>query len=306
MRSRDLVLLLAVTAAWGINFTVVDIALHQIPPLLFVAVRFVLVAFPAILFVPPPGVGWRWLVIIGLLLGVGDFGLLFIGLNLGMPAGLSSLIMQSQAVFALPLAMLLLRERPTVRGVAGLTVAVLGILVMAVGRRTGVPVGAFLIVIAAAVSWGAANVCTRMAQPSDGLRLMVWVSLVPPLPLAVMSVLIEGPGAVQRSIATLDWGVAAAVVYVVGIATFFGFGVWQNLLRRHPVSQVAPFSLLVPVFGIAAAWVMLGERPSPAEWAGIVLVLIGLAGLSLPARTRPDPPDPGVSPAGRSSPASPG
>ena len=228
-----------------------------------------------------PAVPVRLVLLVGLFLGVGQFGLLFVGMDLGMPAGLASLVLQCQAIFTLFFAVALLGERPTGRQLVGGAVAFAGIGAVAAGRAQGVPLVAHMLVLGAAASWGASNVATRLARPPDALALVVWASLVPPLPLLGMSLAFEGPAAIATAVS--DFGVegALALAYLVVLATLFGFGTWTTLLRLHPAGVVAPFSLLVPLFGMSSAWLVLGERPNAWELAGACVVLTGLVLINL-------------------------
>ena len=271
MPRRHVLLASAIAVVWGVNFVVIDVGLDDFPPLLFVALRFTLVAFPAVLFVRRPDVELRWLLGVGSFMCLGQFALLFVAMDQGMPAGLASLVLQAQVLFTIVLAVVFLGERPRPLQIAGAVVALAGIAVIAVGRGGNVPVGALALSIGAAASWGVGNICTRKAQASDALALLVWASLIPPVPLAALSL---GLGEGAPSIAA---GGIFAVLYVVVGATFFGFGSWAWLMRRHPASRVVPFALLVPPVGIASAWVTLGEEPSAAELIGAGVVLAGLA-----------------------------
>jgi O-acetylserine/cysteine efflux transporter len=218
----------------------------------------------------------RLVILIGFFLGVGQFGLLFVGMDLGVPAGLASLVLQCQAMFTLGLAALILRERPTALQVAGCAVAFAGIALIATGRAASVSLAGLALCIAAAASWGASNVTTRIARPPDALALLVWASLVPPLPLLGLSLAFEGPDEIAGAVGGIGPQGVFAVLYVVVLATLFGFGTWTSLLRRHPAGVVAPFSLLVPVFGLLSAALLLGEQPNAAELAGAAVVLAGL------------------------------
>jgi O-acetylserine/cysteine efflux transporter len=271
MPVRHVLLAVAIAVVWGINFVVIHVGLADFPPLLFVALRFTLVAFPAVLFVRRPDVELRWLVGVGLFLCMGQFALLFVAMDQGLPAGLASLVLQAQVLFTIALAVVFLGERPRPLQVAGALVALAGILVIALGRGGSVPLGALALSIAAAASWGLGNVCTRRAQASDALGLLVWASLIPPLPLAALSLAL-GEGAPSIGV-----GGVLAVLYVVVGSTFFGFGAWAWLMRRHQASRVVPFALLVPPVGIASAWVALGEQPNATELTGAGIVLLGLA-----------------------------
>ncbi|MEV8031933.1 EamA family transporter [Streptomyces sp. NPDC086182] len=284
MRPTHISLAVLVTAVWGVNFTVIEVGLDHFPPLLFSALRFLVAALPAVFFVGRPKVAWKWIVAVGLALGVAKFGLLFIGMDAGMPAGLSSLVIQIQAVFTAILAFVFLGERPTRVRLAGMAVALCGVGLAAVDEGTTGPLGAFALVITAAACWGLSNVLTRKASPPDPLNFMVWVSTVPVLPLLGLSLLTEGPSRDLDALRALDWQGAAVVGYVAWVTTVFGFGAWGWLLHRHPASTVAPFSLLVPVFGMSSAALFLHESISPLRWAAAALLVGGVALTSLTPR----------------------
>ncbi|GIE75949.1 membrane protein [Actinoplanes philippinensis] len=283
MRARDLALAVAVAAVWGFNFVVIHVGLDAFPPLLFSALRFALAAFPALLLVGRPQVPWRWVIAVALILAVTKFSLLFIGMAAGMPAGLSSLVLQSQAVFTMLFAVLLLRERPRPVQVAGLAVAVAGVVLVA--ARTTAPLPAFLLVVGAAAAWGLSNVATRKASPPDTLRFMVWVSAVATGPLVLLTLIVDGPAADLAALRAIDTPAVLSLLYIALISTLAGFAAWGFLLRRYGAATVAPFSMLVPFFGIASAALFLGEPVHPIEVAGGVLVVGGvLLGL---VRARP-------------------
>lgn len=284
MRPSHLALAVLVAAVWGVNFTVIEVGLDHFPPLLFSALRFLVAALPAVFFVGRPKVAWKWIVAVGLALGVAKFGLVFVGMDAGMPAGLSSLVLQIQAVFTAVIAWAALGERPTGLRVTGMLIALAGIGVAAVDEGASGPLGAFALVVAAAACWGVSNVLTRKAAPPDALNFMVWVSTVPVLPLLGLSLLTEGPSRDLAALRALDWAGAGTVVFVAWVATVFGFGTWGWLLRRHPASTVAPFSLLVPVLGVSSAAVFLGESVSPLRWCAAALLVGGVALTSVPAR----------------------
>lgn len=285
MKPRDLALAVAVAAAWGFNFVVIDVGLDRLPPLLFSALRFGLAAFPAVLIVGRPRVAWRWVLAVGVVLGVVKFSLLFAGMDAGMPAGLSSLVLQAQAIFTLGFAVLLLRERPGRRQLVGVGLAALGIALVAWRIGPGRPAGAFALVIGAAVAWGLSNVAMRRASPPDMLRFMVWISAVAAPVLAVLSLLVEGPAADLAALRAFDLTTAAALGYVTGVSTLLGFGAWGALIRRYGASTVAPFSMLVPFFGMASAALLLDEAIHPSDVLGGALVIGGvLLGAVRPSR----------------------
>ncbi|MDF0372195.1 MULTISPECIES: EamA family transporter [Streptomyces] len=286
MRPLHIALAVLVAAVWGVNFVVIELGLAHFPPLLFSALRFLVAALPAVFLVGRPTVAWKWIVGVGLSLGVAKFGLLFVGMDQGMPAGLSSLVLQVQAVFTALFAALFLSERPGGRRVLGMGIALAGIGVAAVDEGAGGPVLAFVLVVLAAACWGVSNVLTRKAAPRDSLNFMVWVSTVPVLPLLGLSLLFEGWDRDVEALAALDRTGAGTVVYVAWISTVLGFAAWGFLLRHHPASSVAPFTLLVPVFGMSSAALLLDEEVGPLRWCAAALLVGGVALTSL-ARRRP-------------------
>ena len=277
MPRRHALLALVVAGCWAVNFVVIDIGLESFPPLLFAALRFGLIAVPAIFFVPRPDVRWPVVVAVGLFICVGQFGLLFVAMNTGLPAGLASVIAPLQPVFTIPLAALALGERPNPRQVVGVVLAVAGIGAIAAGRAHGVPLQAVALGLASAASWGCGNVVTRAAGTKRPLSLLVWSSVVAPVPLLGLSLIFEGSARWQSAAASIDVSGVAALGYVVIVSTFFGYGIWYALMSRHPASTVAPFTLFVPVVGIFTAWLVRGEHPSWGELLGSLIVLVGLA-----------------------------
>jgi O-acetylserine/cysteine efflux transporter len=274
MKPRDVALAVLVMAIWGVNFVVIETGLRHFPPLLFNALRFTVATFPAVFFAGRPQVPWRWIVAVGLILGVTKFSLLFGGMAAGMPAGLSSLVLQSQAVFTVIFAVLLLRERPRLVQVAGLAVALAGIIVVAVGM--GANLGAFVLIVGAGAAWGLSNIATRRASPPDTLRFMIWVSVVASGPLILLSLLVDGPAADLAALRAIDLEAVWALLYVALISTLAGFAGWGFLLRRYGASTVAPFSLLVPFFGVASAALVLDERIDAVDVVGGALVIGGI------------------------------
>lgn len=285
MSPRDIALAVAVATVWGVNFVVIEVGLEGEPPLLLSALRFGLAGL-AVFVLGPPRVPIRYVVAVGIILCVGKFSLLFVGMDRGMPAGLSSLVLQSQVVFTVLFAVLLLGERPRPVQLVGIAIACFGIVLIATDTGLTSPLGAFLLVIAAGVCWGLSNVVTRHARPPDMLRFMVWASAVAFVPLLVLSALLEGAENDLIAVRHLGWTGAGAVGYLAVAATLFGFGVWGSLLRRYDASTVAPFSLLVPVVGMAAAWLLRGETISWQQAAAAALILAGMAATAKPARAQ--------------------
>ncbi len=278
MTRRHVALAVAVAVVWGLNFVVIDEGLKVFPPLLFVALRFAIVVFPAVFFVGRPGVPWRYVAGVGAFSGALQFGLLFLSLSVGMPPGLASLVVQLQVVFTIALATAALGERPRRRQLAGALVAICGVALIALTRTSvAVPLEALLLCVAGSASWGIGNVLTRVARPPRALSFLVWTSVVPPLPLVALSLLTEGPTRDALAFRSLTVSAVLALLYVAVVSTAFAYGSWAYLLRRYTASAVTPFTLIVPVVGLASAAVFVHELPSAAEVVGAAIVLVGLA-----------------------------
>lgn len=276
MTPRDILLALAVTGVWGLNFVAARWAVAEVAPLLVAGLRYVVAVLPAIFFVRRPRIALTYLVGYGLFVGVGQFGFLFSAMHLGMPAGLASLVVQIQVFFSIGLAVLFLGERPSLMSLAGAAIAFSGIGVIGIERLGGAALLPLLLTLLSAASWAVANLITKGAGKLDMLGFVVWSSLIPPLPLFGLSLMIDGPGAWPQAIAGLTLLGALSIVFTGWAGTVFGYGGWSILLGRYPASKVAPFALLVPITGILASAVLLGERISALEALGTLLVLAGL------------------------------
>lgn len=278
MTHRALAALVAVL--WGVNFLAIHTSLEQFPPLFLVALRFAIIAVPTILLVPRPDVPLTWLVGYGLGFGTVQFIGLYLGMAMGFPAGLASLVLQASAPFTVVLGALLLGERVGLTQRVGIAVAVGGLVLVGVSRATATSVLPFVLVVLGGLGWAFGNLCSRLARAPKPLHLTLWMSVVPPLPMLVLSLLVEGPARIASSLGTSVSAAAApawvGLAYTVLFGTVVGSGIWVWLMARHPAGVVAPYSLLVPVVGILTAWLVLGERPTAIELLGGVLVIAGV------------------------------
>jgi O-acetylserine/cysteine efflux transporter len=285
LSGRDLAWVLAVVVIWGYNFVPIRVALDEVPPFALVALRFLLAAVPMAFFVRRPSMPWRLVLAYGLAIGVGQFGLLFLGIALGMPAGLASLVAQTQVFFTIALWAWVSRDRPRAHQVLGTIVAAAGIAVLALARAGSgaqATVVGLLLTVGAAFSWAIGNVIVKRASagapgPIDMFALVVWSSLAAPLPLAVISFFAEGGTAPLFAIAHMSLRAWISVLFMTYGATLFGFAAWNGLLDRYPPAVVTPFALLIPVAGLLSARIWLGESLSPLQWLGGAVVLSGLA-----------------------------
>ena len=279
LRPKDLVLALVVILVWGVNFAVIKVGVVGVPPLLLAALRFMLAAFPALLFFKAPKVPLRLYLLYGMTISVGQFSLLFTAIHVGMPTGLASLVLQSQAFFTTLLAAFWLKERWQTNQMAGLVLAAVGLVLIGSAHGLSMPLAGFLLTVAAAVMWSCGNIVTRAVGrygPMNQLAFVVWASLVPPIPLLLLSTWVEGPAAMAAALQHFSWQTFAAVAYLAWAATLFGYGVWTGLLARYPANRVAPFTLLVPLVGLTTGWLAFGEALQPVHYAGGALLMAGL------------------------------
>ena len=277
MTPRHTLLALLVVVIWGVNFVAIDLGLAHVPPLVFLAMRFVLVAVPAVFFIRPPAIGWRNILLIGAFLSLGQFTLLYLALSLGMPPGLASLLLQTQIVFSVIVSSLLLREHPTRRQLVGIVIGMAGLAVVVVGHTHAAPWLPLVITLLAALSWAIGNVLSRRARAASGLSLVVWSGLVVPIPSFGLALLVDGPQAVSYSLTHLSIAAILSTVYTAVAASLVAYTIWNSLLARYPTGAVVPFTLLVPVIGILAAWVVYRENPTASELIGGAIMLGGLA-----------------------------
>lgn len=279
LRTKDLLLILTVILVWGVNFAVIKVGVADVPPLMLGGLRFLLAAFPALLFLRPPKVPLRLYVLYGMTISVGQFSLLFTAIHVGMPTGLASLVLQSQAFFTMVFAAFWLKERWQANQLAGLVLAGCGLMLIGSAHGLSMPLAGFVLTVAAAAMWACGNIVTRAVGrfgPMNQLAFVVWASLVPPVPLLLLSAWIEGPQAMATALAHFSWSAMGAVAYLAWAATLFGYGVWTALLSRYPANRIAPFSLMVPLVGLTTGWIVFGEVLKPIHFAGGALLMAGL------------------------------
>ena len=271
---------------WGTNFVVIRWGLDGLPPLLFATLRFSFSALPCLLFIRCPAVPWHKLAAFGVLLGVGQFALLFLAMGADISPGLASLVIQLQVFFTIGLSLLALGERVRHFQLAGLLLAVAGLAVIAAHLDATLTLKGLALVLAAAFFWACANMVVKTVGRVDTLGFMVWTSLFAVPPLFALSWWLEGPAAMATGVAHASTEVWACVLWQAVGNTLFGYGVWNWLLARHPAATVTPVALLVPVFGMGASALSLGEPLPGWKLAAGALVLFGLAVIVLWPRLR--------------------
>lgn len=296
MPARSFLLALLITFVWGVNFVVIKLAVTDAPPLFVAALRFLLAALPAVLFVPRPQMDLPKLVGYGVAVGVVQFGLLYLAIQLGVSAGLASLLMQVQAFFTAILAAFVLRERLGANQVVGMTLAFAGMGVIGFTGGGHVSLVGLGLLLVAAFGWAVSNLIVRAAGGANMLSLVVWSALVPPIPLTLLAGLTGGWAGVTRTLTDSTPTFWAGVLFMAYFNTILGFGVWSWLIQKHGAARVAPLSLLVPVFGLlASAWYFRETFPAPKVlgallvFGGLLLHVFGARLLAHPGLTFPRP-----------------
>ena len=284
LSGRDYAAALCVVLIWGTNFVAMKYALLELTPFQLGAGRYLFAVLPLILVIRPPRLAWRWVLLYGLFQGVGQFGLLFVSLRIGMSAALASVLLQTQVFFTAFFGFVLLGERAGRALMAGLVLAAGGLACFGMNYLTpgavgGTSVGGFVLCLAAAAMWAASNIVVRRAQRAtpqfDVAAFMVWSSLVPIVPFVLLSLAFDAP-AVHWRWQAVSWRTWLSLAYLGWFATILAYAMWTGLLKRHPVNRVAPFSLAVPLVGITAGMLVLGDVISGWQWAGIALIVASL------------------------------
>lgn len=288
MRKKDTFLALLVVMIWGSTFTVIKLGLGGMPPMVLVALRFTLAAFPAVFLVKRPEISFKYVLAYGLTAGLGQFACDIYSLYLGMPAGIASVIMQTHVFMTFIFAFVILKDKIDGKEILGLVIATLGILLLSLNVDIGAivkvpPVSLFLQLMAAAF-WASSSIVMKLALKSakkegkklDVFGMVVWSSLIPIIPFLLFGMLMETPAVVYQAIVGIDLKYVLMLIYLSFVATLFGFSTWGRLLRSYDASKVAMFSMLVPVTGLFFGWLIMGEVLSAAQIIGVVTVIIGL------------------------------
>ncbi len=276
MNRRDTLLAALVTSIWGFNFVVISWGMKGVPPLLFVALRFLVVLLPAIFLVPKPDAPWRTILGVGTFMSLGQFGLLYSSIHAGMPPGIAALVLQSQVILTIVIATAVLGEHPSRRQVIGVALGSIGLVVVGIGRGGTITVAALALCLLAGLSWAIGNVMSRASGIRGGLSLTVWSSLVVPAPLLMLALVLDGPREVGDALAGFSWQAVVSTLYTACLASLFGYAIFNGLLSKYPPSAVVPWALWAPVVAMTAGWLLLDQRPNSAEMAGGALLLIGV------------------------------
>lgn len=275
MKIQHVLTAVLVAAIWGVNFVVVKIGLNELPPFLYGAGRFVIALLPFV-FIRKPAVGWSVIIGIGLFLGVFKYALMFMGLHMGTSAGLASLISQSQVFFTIVLSMIIFRTRIQLNQALGMLVAFVGVSILAMNAETSSTLIGSLLILGSGLAWGISNILFQKAGNVDMFALTIWTSLIPPIPMFLLAVSVDSPEGVYETVSALSVTGYSCLLFTACISTWVGVTLWGILTRTYDAARVAPYSLLIPVFGLLSSWIFLGEKFSYATISACSLVFVGL------------------------------
>lgn len=291
MKPVDIFCAVLVAVIWGLGFVASRLALDELSPAMMTALRFVIAAVPC-LFIRKPDVPWRVLIVISLAMFLVQFLAQSYGIAMGVPVGLTSVIVQSQALFTVAFAAIVFRERPTAMQLLGIAIASCGLLMISGTVGFDFTVGAFLVLMISPISFAAGNLLLRLANDAPMFDLFAWLYLIPPLPLLAWALATDGPQATWHDLTHMTWSGIVSMLAIGILTTSFGYWLWGRLLRLYTPAQVTPFALLVPFIGAAASAVVFHETFGMLRLAGMLTVVFGIAVMLLSRRTAASAPAP--------------
>lgn len=285
MKPADICIAVLVAMIWGLAFIASRIALEELSPELMTTMRFAIAATPCLL-VPRPKVSWPILIAISFTLFLGQFLAQAYGIARGVPVGLTSVVVQSQALFTIGLAAVLFGERPSRMQTVGIAIAAVGLLMICGTVGYDFSVSAFAVLMISPICFAAGNLLLRRAQGVPMFDLSAWLCLVAAIPLLMLTLADEGVQPTWHAIAHMSGLVLLCMLGIGGISTCTAYWLWSRLLRDYPAAQVVPFALLVPFVGSAASSIVFGETFGPLRLAGMLTVVGGIAVMLLSRRAQ--------------------
>lgn len=277
MLKKHLSLAVLVTLVWGVNFPITKLGLRAIDPFVLTGIRFALAALPLVFFIKRPAVKFSYVAAYGIIFGLGMWGVINYGIQVGVSPGIASLIIQLSVFFTMGWGFVLFKENIRGAQMLGAVLALVGLAgIMSTQQGNHAVLGVMLIVLSA-VAWSVGNVIIKKSGVKEIFSFMVWASLIPPIPLFLIAWLMHGGAAFEGLQANLDLTAILSILFQVYLATHFAYWGWNSLLKLYPVSTVAPLSLLIPVFGITSSMLMLDERISTPNLISIGIIIVGLA-----------------------------
>ena len=285
MKLADVFIAILVAVIWGFGFIASRFALNEFSPELMTALRFSVAAVPC-LFLSKPAVSWPILIAISSTLFFGQFLAQAFGISHGVPVGLSSVIVQSQALFTIALAAVIFREVPTPMQGVGIAISTIGLLMICGTVGYDFSVAAFAMIMISPICFAAGNLLLRKASGAPMYDLFAWLSLTAAVPLMLLSLVSNGPASTWHELTHASAKAIISILFIGCVTTSIAYWLWGRLLRDHPAAQVVPFALLVPFVGSAASSVVFGETFGPLRLAGMITVIGGIAVMLFFGRAR--------------------
>lgn len=277
MQKKHLILAILVTLVWGVNFPITKLGLLSMEPFLLTGIRFTLAALPLVFLIPKPNIPFRYVVIYGFIFGLGMWGIINYGIEVGVHPGVASLLIQLSAFFTMGWGALLFKERLRATQLLGAVIAFVGLVGILLSQGGGDATFGLVLVVLSAVSWSIGNVIIKLSGVKEIFSFMVWASLFPPIPLFIVSYWLHGAEPFTTLPEAINLMSVMSILFQVYLATHFSYWGWNSLLKLYPVSTVAPLSLLIPVFGLGSSMLILGEQVSFVEALSISAIIAGLA-----------------------------
>lgn len=285
MPIKDIMIIIAVTTIWGLNFSVTKIGMEHMPPLFLNAVRFSVVALLAFI-IPRPSVDWRIFAGIGVFIGVIKFSLMFVSINIGLGAGLASVIVQGQVFFTIILALLIYKERVQNYQIIGLLIGFIGLFIMSFDDGGDFNFLGFMLTVVAALMWGIANMFFRHTGSTEAVAVIVWASVVAVIPLWLLSAFFDGPEVIINTIENINMQSILVILFASALSTIFAYSMWGKMLSKYKAADVTPFALLIPVSGLLGGVFLVDETISRTAMIGIIILMAGLVVSILGGRVR--------------------
>lgn len=276
MSNKDFIIAIAITFMWGINFSFIKLGLGSLNPFMLAGLRFFLCAIPLVFFIKKPDVKFIYIVLYGLFLGVGLWGVLYLGMHFGISAGVASIVLQLGVFFTVILSYIILKEKIDIYNKIGFVLALIGVLIVFLVTDGTVTVLGMAFVILSAVSWALLNIILKKAKTKDVFAFLIWSTLFPPIPLFLLAYFMQGDIVFINFFENIDTKAIISIAFQVYPTTILGYWVWNSLLTKYPVSIVSPLSLLVPIFGLLGSFVFFHEEIGIYKIVASLIILLGL------------------------------
>ncbi|EOB6261206.1 EamA family transporter [Vibrio fluvialis] len=288
MQGRDLLLIISVMAIWGFNFSMIKLGVSEMDPLLIAAARFFCATFPIIFFVRKPDVQWRYLMAYGLVFGTGIWGMASCSITFGLSSGMASVLLQTDVLTTVLVGVLLYKEVISARMAAGIVVSVVGLVVSIIYTNGNVTLAGVVFIMISAICWPLAGVIVRKSGTRSAFAFNIWGMLFAPLPLVALSVAMNGWDVLSTTYQQWNSNAWISVLFQAYPTTVFGYWVWNKMVLKYPMSQLAPMTLLVSVFALLSGYAIYDEQLSLAQWVSCSTFLLGI-GLVLYPQSKKQP-----------------